>query len=123
MLGNISAKGARVVTKQPPRVAGQWLYGVSETAIRVDTAAWFAWLDSPLAQSFAYPLDAPALGYIIGYITVRKERRQRGGHYWVAYRRDGGRLRKVYLGRTPALTQQRLQALAEHWLAPTQETS
>lgn len=115
MLGNISVKGALDVANHPPRVAGQWLYGVGETAIRLDTAAWFAWLDAPTAHSFAYPVVAADRGYIVGYLTVRKERRQRGGHYWVAYRRNGHRLQKVYLGRTPAVTQQRLQALAEQW--------
>ena len=123
MLGNISVYGGVDVTNKPPRVAGQWLYGVDGTAIRLDTAAWFAWLDSPTVRSFAYPLYAPELGYIVGYLTVRKERRQRGGHYWVIYRRDGRRVRKVYLGRTPAVTQQRLQALAEQWPLPRQEAS
>ncbi len=111
------------MTNQPPRVAGQWLYGVGETAIRLDTAAWFAWLDAPTAHRFAYPVVAADRGYIGGYLTVRKERRQRGGHYWVAYRRDGRRLQKVYLGRTPAVTQQRLQALVEHWSVPKQDAS
>ncbi len=111
------------MSKKPPRVAGQWLYDVDDTGIRLDTAAWFAWLDSPTAQSFAYPVFAPELGYIVGYLTVRKERRQRGGGYWVVYRRAGSRLQKVYLGRPQAVTQQRLQEIADHWQAPTQDES
>ncbi len=111
------------MTNKPPRVAGQWLYGVGGTGVRLDTAEWFAWLDSPTAQSFAYPVVAPDLGYIVGYLTVRKERRQRGGHYWVVYRRDGRRLRKVYLGRTQAVTQHRLQEIADHWSVHMQEAS
>lgn len=47
-----------------------------------------------------------------GTLEVRKERRQRGGAYWTAYRRAGARLRKVYLGRSATLTQARLQAIA-----------
>ena len=41
---------------------------------------------------------------MVGWMTVRAERKQRGGRYWVAYRRQRGQLRKVYLGRSSALT-------------------
>lgn len=44
-------------------------------------------------------------------MTVRKERRQRGGMYWTAYRRQGRRLRKIYLGPSHILTQARLEAV------------
>ena len=43
-------------------------------------------------------------GSIAGFMTVRKEGRRRGGWYWTVYRRAGGRLRKVYLGRSAAVT-------------------
>lgn len=78
----------------------------------LDTPAWFAWLDATTTARFAYPLVDPAKGYIGGVMTVRKERRTRGGAYWTAYRREGARLRKVYLGRTPAVTQRRLATIA-----------
>ncbi len=46
-------------------------------------------------------------------MTVRKERRQRGGGYWSVFRRCGCKLRKVYLGRSAAVTRARLQLIAE----------
>ncbi len=61
---------------------------------------------------YPYPVLAAAAGYIAGYLTIRKERRQRGGAYWVAYRRVAGRLRKVYIGRSAAVTQARLDMIA-----------
>ncbi len=78
----------------------------------LDTPAWVAWLDAATTTRFAYPLFDPAKGYIIGVMTVRKERRARGGAYWTAYRRDKGKVRKVYLGGVAALTHARLAAIA-----------
>jgi len=83
--------------------------------IRLDTAAWFTWLDMPTAVSFAYPIVDATAGWIAGYMTVRKERRSRGAHYWVAYRRRAGRLRKVYLGRSTQVTSARLASVAAQW--------
>ena len=45
-----------------------------------------------------------------GDFTARKERRQRGGAYWVAYRTAAGRQYKKYLGMVADLT---LEHLAE----------
>ncbi len=56
------------------------------------------------------------VGYIRGFMTVRKEQRERGSDYWGAYRRVGGRLRKIYLGRSAELTQRQLAAIAERFL-------
>ena len=53
----------------------------------------------------------------MGFVTVRKERRERGSDYWAAYRRVGGRLRKIYLGRSAELTQRQLAAIAERFLS------
>jgi hypothetical protein len=80
--------------------------------IRLDTPAWEEWLEGALSRSFAYPLLDRAGGFIAGFMTVRKERRARGGHYWVAYRRAGGRVGKVYLGRSAEVTAERLAAVA-----------
>jgi hypothetical protein len=87
-----------------------------ETGLRLDTPAWIVWLDDPATTSFSYPVYNPARGYIEGIMTVRKERRARGGTYWTAYWRVGGRLRKAYLGRSPAVTSARLRALGTAWL-------
>jgi len=84
---------------------------------RLDTPAWRAWLDDPATTSFSYPVYNPARGYIEGFMTVRKERRARGGAYWTAYWRVGGPLRKVYLGPASAVTDARLRMVGAAWLA------
>jgi hypothetical protein len=98
-----------------PRVSEGSLYDSYQvgSAIRLDSAAWFAWLAAPTTTSFSYPLYDPARGYIVGFMTVRKEQRQRGGIYWAVYRRCGKRVRKIYLGHSTAVTQARLHAIAE----------
>ena len=85
----------------------------------LDTPAWFTWLDAATTTRFAYPLVDPTRGYIVGVMTVRKERRGRGGAYWTAYRRAGVQVHKVYLGRTPAVTQGRLGTSARALLEAT----
>ena len=98
-----------------PRVSEGSVYDPRQvgTAIRLDSTAWFAWLAAPTTTSFSYPLYDPACGYIVGFMTVRKEQRQRGGMYWTVFRRCRGRVRKIYLGQTTTVTQARLHAIAE----------
>jgi len=50
-------------------------------------------------------------------MTVRKEPRRRGSSYWSVYRRSGGRLRKIYLGRSATVTAARLEEVARRLLA------
>ena len=88
------------------------------TSIVVDSREWFDWLEE--ASSFAYPVPDVGKGYIEGFMTVRKEQRQRGGQYWVAYRRCQGRLRKVYLGASRELTQACLDRVAQRFLLAKQ---
>src|SRR5712691_4543682 len=97
-----------------PRISEQWVYGVAvpDGNVRLDTPAWFAWLAAATTTRFSYPICDQERGYISGFMTVRKERRQRGGHYWVVYRRIAGQVRKVYIGSSGAVTAQRLQAIA-----------
>ena len=97
-----------------PRISEQWVFGGELGAgyIQLDSAAWFGWLAAETTTRFSYPLFEPQVGYIVGFMTVRKEPRQRGGQYWVAYRRVGGQLRKVYIGSSRAVTAQRLEAIA-----------
>lgn len=97
-----------------PRISEQRVYDPMGPAgnVQLDTPAWFAWLAAETTRRFSYPLFDPHLGYIVGFLTVRKERRQRGGQYWVAYRRVGGQLRKVYIGSSRAVTAQCLEAIA-----------
>ena len=111
---------------KPPQVTQVKTYGVDRgwrgelddpqqagARLRVDSPAWFTWLAAPTTTSFSYPVYDQAHGYIAGVMTVRKERRQRGGLYWVAYRRCQGRVRKVYLGVTSRLTQACLDRVAQ----------
>lgn len=102
------------MTTKPPRISEQWVYDdkLAEGSVQLDSVGWFAWLAAETTTRFSYPLFDPQVGYIVGFLTVRKERRQRGSAYWVAYRRVGGQVRKVYLGRSEAITTQRLQAIA-----------
>jgi hypothetical protein len=80
--------------------------------IVVDSPAWFAWLEAATTTSFSYPLFDPAGGYIMGFMTVRKEQRKRGTSYWSVYRRCHGRVQRVYLGRSSTITDARLNAIA-----------
>lgn len=84
---------------------------------QLDTPAWFTWLEATTTRSFAYPIDNAAQGYIEAFMTLRKEQRQRGGTYWTAYTHVGGRLRKAYVGCSPAVTAARLRAIAATFLA------
>ncbi len=82
-------------------------------SIRLDTPAWLAWLEADTTTRFTYALFDPRRGYNAGWMTVRTERRQRGGSYWAAFRRQDGVVRKVYLGRSTAVTAARLAELAQ----------
>ena len=88
-----------------------------DARVVLDTPAWVGWLEAPTTASFAYPVVDPSRGYIVGVMTVRKEGRQRGGFYWSAYRRQGGRVRKVYLGSAASLTRARLDEVARSFIA------
>jgi hypothetical protein len=101
-----------------PRVSAGAVYAAELPggSIGLDSVAWFKWLEREATKSFSYPLFDRRCGYITGFLTVRKERRQRGGVYWSVYRRAGGRLRKVYLGQSNAVTAAHLAEVASKWL-------
>ena len=84
----------------------------ARSRVPLDSPGWFAWLAAASTTSFSYPLFDAARGYIVGWMTVSKERRQRGGWYWRVARRVDGRVRKVYLGRSAVVTDARLAAIA-----------
>lgn len=113
LLGNISGSAKPTERGKPAVVEERWVYGsgLPLAGLRLVQPEWFAWLAAPTTQSFSYPLFDRQRGYIIGLMTVRKERRQRGGMYWTAYRRQGRQLRKIYLGPSHTLTQARLEAV------------
>src|SRR3712207_4446453 len=76
-------------------------YKSQHRTIAVGTPAWSDWLAT--AKSFYvspghardgyYAADRRRLGY-----SVRRERR-RNTEYWFAYKRVGGRLRSIYIGK------------------------
>jgi hypothetical protein len=84
-------------------VEEHWVYGAGlpSAGVQLDRPAWFTWLEALTTSSFSYPLFDRRCGYIIGFMTVQKERRQRGC-----------RLRKIYLGVSQRLTQARLDVVA-----------
>jgi LuxR family maltose regulon positive regulatory protein len=93
---------------QVPSVADGLLQGTGAGGVDglvVGSPAWFAWLADEAARSFSF--RSPSGAY-----TARKERRQRGGTYWVAYRTAAGRQHKVYLGKAEDLTSERLDEAA-----------
>src|SRR5947209_756389 len=81
----------------------------------VDSSEWYHWLET--ASIFAFEGSQ-------GSFTARKERSgsKRGGWYWKAYRKRGGKLYRVYLGQSAALTLSHLNAVAAQ-LAAQEEAS
>lgn len=73
--------------------------------LAVGTPAWYAWLAT--ASSFTFQSDS-------GSFLARNERagNRRGGWYWKAYRTQHGVLSSRYLGKSEALTLERLNAAA-----------
>lgn len=73
------------------------------TGLRVGSPAWFTWLAS--ATTFYFESSN-------GVFTAHYERRQRGGSYWIAYRRRAGVLHRAHLGKPDHLTLDRLEQVA-----------
>ena len=96
------------MTRRIPQVADGALHVLEPSGgpeITVGSPSWVDWLTDPATRSFSF--RSPS-----GRYTARKERRSRGGEYWVAYRKQGGKLHKKYLGRTGDLTLVRLEDVA-----------
>lgn len=90
-----------------PLVAHSQLHDPGDAlAIALDTPAWLAWLSDDRHHSFHFT-------HPLGDFTARKERKQRGQWYWVAYRQVHGKLYKSYLGKSEALTEALLCHAAE----------
>ncbi|GHO62873.1 helix-turn-helix transcriptional regulator [Ktedonobacter sp. SOSP1-52] len=73
-----------------------------KSAVPVGSQQWYSWLADEQNSSFFFVNEA-------GSFTARKERRKRGRWYWIAYRSQGGKLAKTYLGRSEDLTLERLR--------------
>jgi LuxR family maltose regulon positive regulatory protein len=89
-------KGSYEVHAIRPRIFS-WL------AITPDSARWFELLQ----QSPSFHFHGQH-----GRFTARKEKRARGGVYWIAYRHMQGKLRKKYIGPTASVTIARLEEIA-----------
>src|SRR5947209_11147503 len=87
-----------------------------EQVLTVDSAAWFAWLET--ASTFSFVSEA-------GSFTARREQagHKRGGWYWKAYRKQHGKLTSRYLGKSETLTLARLQTVAQTLVAALDETA
>jgi LuxR family transcriptional regulator, maltose regulon positive regulatory protein len=81
-------------------------HGGHEQTLAIGTAAWYSWLET--ASTFAFVSER-------GTFTARREQsgHKRGGWYWKAYRKWHGKLSSHYLGKSEALTLERLQAAAQ----------
>ncbi len=96
---------SRHENRRTPKVMSAILYtdDPGTTGLRVDSPAWFTWLST--ASTFYF--ESPN-----GSFTAHRERRQRGGSYWIAYRRRAGVLRRLHLGKPDHLTLDRLEHVA-----------
>ena len=94
------------MSARTPQVWDEYVEDPQQPGQRVwlDRPGWVEWLDAATTRSFRYPVFDARVGYIVGFMTVRKERRKRGGQYWIAYRRCQGQVRRAYLGASRQLT-------------------
>lgn len=96
---------SRHANRKTPKIISGFLYtnDILTTGTPVGSPAWFTWLES--ASSFYYEGRT-------GTFTAQRERRQRGGTYWIAYRRRAGVLQRSHLGKESQLTILRLDETA-----------
>lgn len=94
---------ARKEHKTTPKVVWQTLY-TDSAAVPLESPLWFDWLSG----NATFYLESQE-----GTFTARREVRN-GAAFWYAFRRHRNKLYKAYLGRTAALTQARLLAVARH---------
>jgi LuxR family maltose regulon positive regulatory protein len=96
---------SRHENRSTPKVVSSRIYTDDAfTGTLVGSPDWFAWLET--ASTFYYEARQG------GTFTAHCERRQRGGYYWIAYRRRSGHLYRVHLGKACQLTPERLDAVA-----------
>src|SRR6266567_1884978 len=110
---------SREESAMTPTVQGETLVyrqDGQEQILTVDTAAWFAWLET--ASTFSFVSET-------GSFTARREQagHKRGGWYWKAYRKQHGKLSSRYLGKSETLTLARLQTVARALATALVETA
>ncbi len=95
------------MSKKTPLVINDILLDLANAPpITLDSPAWFAWLNAD--EHYCFHFTHPSGGF-----TARKERKQRGQWYWVAYRQVHNKLYKAYLCKSEALTFARLCGASE----------
>ncbi len=93
----------RKSSKDTPVVISGVLYTEDEyTGTVVGSSRWFEWL----ADHTTFYYEGR-----VGTFTAHRELR-RQGYSWYARRRQAGKLSKVYLGRLPGVTLERLEVAA-----------
>ncbi len=92
--------------RTPTAAAGILYEPHGAEGIAVGSPAWYTWLADEQHHSFRFIHPS-------GSFTARKEPKQRGRWYWVAYRQVQGKLYKTYLGKSKALTVEQLCAVAQ----------
>lgn len=104
------------MAKTTPQIHRQQLFcdAEPEPLCVVESAAWFAWLETATAfRYFSEQRQPRGHGHYspLAPISLRKERR-RQGWLWYAHRRVHGVLHKRYVGRSVDLTVTRLEVTA-----------
>ena len=80
-----------------------YLAEIESDPIVLGTLEWYNWLEQHTTFTFVDDADT---------FTARKSMLRTGGSYWKAYRRRQGKLYRIHLGHSYALTLERLQAAA-----------
>jgi LuxR family maltose regulon positive regulatory protein len=95
------------MSRKTPLVTNGTLLDLADShLIALDTPEWFAWLEKDEHNTFHF--THPSGGF-----TARKERKQRGQWYWIAYRQMHNKLYKTYLCKSEALTLAHLCSASE----------
>lgn len=92
--------------KTPVVSAGVLHVPLETITIAVGSALWYSWLADEAHCSFHFSHPS-------GNFTARKERKQRGQQYWVAYRHAHGKLYKAYLGKPEVVNEDLLCATGQ----------
>jgi hypothetical protein len=81
-----------------------WNSQLTKLTFAPESLEWYTWLSK--IPSFRFESKR-------GKYTARKEQREQGGDYWIAYVKHHKKLYKKYLGPTDKLTIARLEEVAE----------
>ena len=95
------------MSRTTPLVADGHLHDANGAPfIALGSPEWLTWLADEAHCAFHF-------AHASGGFTARKERKQRGQDYWVAYRQQHNKLHKTYLGKAETLTEAHLCAASQ----------